>query len=85
MQILGHTDSVGSEDDNLKLSEQQALALQSWLSQKGGLDISLITKQGYSETQPIASNNNSDGSDNPVGRQNNRRIEIVIQKKADHV
>jgi outer membrane protein OmpA-like peptidoglycan-associated protein len=85
LQILGHTDSVGSEDDNLKLSEQQALALQSWLSQKGGLDISLITKQGYGETQPIAPNHNSDGSDNPIGRQNNRRIEIVIQKKPDHV
>ncbi|WP_315789344.1 OmpA family protein [Fischerella sp. JS2] len=85
LQVLGHTDSVGSEGDNLKLSEQQALAVQSWLSQKGGIDISLITKQGYGETQPIAPNNNSDGSDNPVGRRNNRRIEIVIQKKADHV
>ncbi|MER3492686.1 MAG: hypothetical protein C4323_10335 [Mastigocladus sp. ERB_26_2] len=85
LQILGHTDSLGSEGGNLKLSEQQALAVQRWLSQKGGIHISLITKQGYGETQPIASNNNSDGSDNPAGRQNNRRIEIVIQKKANHV
>ncbi|MFB2772023.1 OmpA family protein [Pelatocladus sp. BLCC-F211] len=85
LQILGHTDSVGSEADNLKLSEQQALAVQRWLSEKGGIDISLITKQGYGETQPIAPNSNSDSSENSVASQNNHRIEIVIQKTSNHV
>ncbi|KOP25751.1 hypothetical protein AMR41_13635 [Hapalosiphon sp. MRB220] len=85
LQILGHTDSVGSEAANLKLSEQQVLAIQSWLSQKGGIDISLMTKQGYGETQPIAPNNNSDRSENSVASQNNARIEIVIQKTSNHV
>ncbi|MCP6759478.1 MAG: OmpA family protein [Fischerella sp. CENA71] len=85
LQILGHTDSVDNETDNLKLSEQQALAVQRWLSEKGGIDISLITKQGYGETQPIAANSNSDSSENSVASQNNRRIEIVIQKTSNHV
>ncbi|TFI52449.1 OmpA family protein [Mastigocladus laminosus UU774] len=79
LQILGHTDSVGSEGENLKLSEQQALAVQRWLSEKGGIDISLMTKQGYGETQPIATSENSAVS------QNNHRIEIVIQKTSNHV
>ncbi len=85
LQILGHTDSVGSEGDNLKLSEQQALAVQRWLSEKGGINISLMTKQGYGETQPITPNSNSERSENSVARQNNDRIEIVIQKTSNHV
>ncbi|NMG10694.1 OmpA family protein [Brasilonema sp. UFV-L1] len=84
LQILGHTDSKGSENDNLKLSEQWVSAVQSWLNQKGGIDISLISKEGYGETQPVARNKKSDNSDNPAGRQKNRRIEIVIQKLASH-
>ncbi|RUR75718.1 hypothetical protein PCC6912_46150 [Chlorogloeopsis fritschii PCC 6912] len=85
LQILGHTDSVGNKIDNLKLSEQRVTTLQRWLSEKGGVKISLITKEGYGETQPIAPNTNSDGSDNPKGRQKNRRIEIVVQKQANQV
>ncbi|BAZ68216.1 MAG: OmpA family protein [Pelatocladus maniniholoensis HA4357-MV3] len=85
LQILGHTDSVGSEADNLRLSEQQAFAVQRWLSEKGDIDISLMTKQGYGETQPIAPNSNSDSSENSVASQNNHRIEIVIQKTSNHV
>ncbi|MDM9380291.1 OmpA family protein [Chlorogloeopsis sp. ULAP01] len=85
LQILGHTDSIGSRIENLKLSEQRVTALQQWLSQKGGVKISLMTKEGYGETQPIAPNTKSDGSDNPKGRQKNRRIEIVVQKQANQV
>ncbi|NMG21146.1 OmpA family protein [Brasilonema bromeliae] len=84
LQILGHTDSKGSKDDNLKLSEQWVAAVQKWLSEKGGIDISLISKEGYGEAQPIAPNQKSDSSDNPAGRQRNRRIEIVIQKLVNH-
>ncbi|MBW4629797.1 MAG: OmpA family protein [Brasilonema octagenarum HA4186-MV1] len=84
LQILGHTDSKGSKDNNLKLSEQWVAAVQKWLSEKGGIDMSLISKEGYGEAQPVAANQKSDSSDNPVGRQKNRRIEIVIQKVANH-
>jgi outer membrane protein OmpA-like peptidoglycan-associated protein len=80
LQILGHTDSSGKEDNNLVLSEQWVAAVQRWLSEKGGIDISFISKEGYGEAQPIAPNKKSDSSDNPAGRQRNRRIEIVIQK-----
>ncbi len=80
LQILGHTDSAGDEIDNLHLSERRVTAVQKWLNEKGGIKISLMTKQGYGETQPIAPNTNSDGSDNPLGRKKNRRIEIIVQK-----
>lgn len=80
LQILGHSDSKGSKDDNLKLSEEWVTAVQRWLSEKGGIDVSLMTKEGYGETQPIAPNTKSHCSDNIVGRQKNSRIEIVIQK-----
>ncbi|ARV59467.1 hypothetical protein BZZ01_13265 [Nostocales cyanobacterium HT-58-2] len=80
LQILGHTDSQGSQNDNLKLSEQRVAAVQRWLSEKGGIAISLMSKEGYGEAQPIAPNQKSDCSDNPLGQQKNRRIEIVIQK-----
>ncbi len=82
LQILGHTDSNGDEDYNLKLSEQQVTAVQQWLSEKGGIDSSLMMKEGYGESQPIASNNTSDGSDNSAEQLKNGRIEIVIQKQA---
>lgn len=80
LQILGHTDSKGSEESNLKLSEQWVAAVQQWLSQKGGVDVSLMTKQGYGETQPIVSHKTSDCFQNLSELKKNRRIEIVIQK-----
>jgi len=76
LQILGHTDSVGSEQYNLDLSERQVAAVQRWLSKKGGIDLFLMTKEGYGRTQPLTPNK----SDNSVGRQKNSRIEIVVQK-----
>jgi outer membrane protein OmpA-like peptidoglycan-associated protein len=84
LQILGHTDSKGSKYYNLKLSEEWVAAVQKWLSEKGGIDMSLISKEGYGEAQPVAPNHKSDSSDNPPGRQKNRRIEIVIQKLVNH-
>jgi len=80
LQILGHTDSVGSENYNLDLSERQVAAVQRWLSEKGGIDLFLMTKEGYGRTQPLAPNKKSNYSDNSVDRKKNRRIEIVVQK-----
>jgi outer membrane protein OmpA-like peptidoglycan-associated protein len=84
LQILGHTDFKGSADDNLKLSEQQVAAVQRWLSEEGDIDSSLMSKEGYGESQPITANKKSNCSKNSAGQQKNSRIEIVIQKSVNN-
>jgi outer membrane protein OmpA-like peptidoglycan-associated protein len=73
MRIEGHTDSVASDDYNQKLSERRAQSVSAWLTSKGGVKAS-ITPKGWGESKPVASN------DTPAGRQQNRRVEIVIEK-----
>lgn len=84
LQILGHTDSMGSNSHNLKLSERQVAVVQKWLSEKGGINLYLMTKEGYGETQPIAPNS-TNCSGNLTERHKNSRIEIVIQKLSNQV
>ena len=76
--IVGHTDSVGSAETNLALSKARAAAVREWLAGKGGLDAKQIVVDGHGETKPLAPNELADGSDNPAGRQSNRRVEIKI-------
>jgi len=71
--IEGHTDSMGSEDYNLQLSEQRALSVQSALMQRG-VSGSQITTAGKGEDLPVASN------DSAVGRQQNRRVELIFNE-----
>jgi outer membrane protein OmpA-like peptidoglycan-associated protein len=75
--IEGHTDSIGSADYNQRLSERRADAVKDWLVSHNFLPSSTPTK-GYGKTRPIAPNSNPDGSDNPAGRQRNRRVEVVV-------
>ena len=79
--IAGHTDSKGAEDYNQRLSGKRAESVKEWLSENAGGSPDIMKTIGYGETRPIASNANSDGSDNIEGRQKNRRVEIVIKKK----
>ncbi|MGB8953047.1 MAG: OmpA family protein [Candidatus Aminicenantales bacterium] len=79
--IAGYTDSKGDDDYNQKLSEKRAESVKSWLVKNGGVDAKALVTFGYGETKPVALNVNPDGSDNPEGRQKNRRVEIVIQKQ----
>jgi outer membrane protein OmpA-like peptidoglycan-associated protein len=69
--IEGHTDSRGGETYNLHLSEQRAEAVRSALIERG-ITADRITTKGYGKMYPIASNSNE------AGRQQNRRVEIVI-------
>lgn len=78
VRIEGHTDSKGPSDYNQTLSEQRAEAIRAWLTSEGNLtDIQFVTR-GFGETQPAVPNENEHGGDDPLGRQRNRRVEIII-------
>src|ERR1035437_3397235 len=71
LDVEGHTDSVGGDDYNQQLSEQRGAAVRDYLLQQG-MAVSAVTTKGFGKTQPVASN------DTAQGRQENRRVEIVI-------
>jgi outer membrane protein OmpA-like peptidoglycan-associated protein len=79
--IEGHTDGKGTHPYNMKLSENRALSVQNWLVQNAGVDSARITTRGWGETKPVAPNTNPDGSDNPQGRQKNRRVAITLRTR----
>jgi outer membrane protein OmpA-like peptidoglycan-associated protein len=54
--------------------------VKTWLAREGGIDAARISTRGLGETQPKVPNAASDGSDDPAGRQQNRRVEITIKK-----
>jgi len=80
IEIGGHTDSKGTPEYNIKLSQARAEAVRNYLISKG-IKANRVTAQGYGMLQPIAPNTNSDGSDNPDGRQKNRRTEVKVTKE----
>jgi len=77
--IEGHTDSKGKEKYNQNLSERRARSVKDWLVQNAGADGGRIKTKGWGEAKPAVPNEKSDGSDDPDGRQQNRRVEITIK------
>jgi outer membrane protein OmpA-like peptidoglycan-associated protein len=75
--IEGHTDGKGTDGYNQCLSERRAAAVRIALVNRGLPGERLIT-HGFGKSRPIAPNQYDDGSDDPVGRQKNRRVEVVI-------
>jgi outer membrane protein OmpA-like peptidoglycan-associated protein len=71
LEVEGHTDSVGADDYNQQLSEERGGAVRDYLLQEG-MAVASVTSKGFGKTQPVASNDTADG------RQQNRRVEIVI-------
>ncbi len=69
--VQGHTDSVGSKDNNQKLSERRADTVAKYLEQNG-FDGATIKAEGYGDKKPLVSNKT------PAGKAQNRRIDIVI-------
>ncbi|NNE09014.1 MAG: OmpA family protein [Gemmatimonadetes bacterium] len=69
--VVGHTDSDGSDEYNLKLSEQRASSVRSYLVAKG-VTVDRMTMQGKGEMDPVAPN------DSPEGKQLNRRVEMIF-------
>jgi outer membrane protein OmpA-like peptidoglycan-associated protein len=80
VRVEGHTDSKGSDAYNQKLSERRAAAVKTWLVEKEGLQGVQFTTQGFGAKRPKVPNTKPDGSDDPEGRQKNRRVEIVLKK-----
>ncbi len=78
--IEGYTDSKGPKEANLTLSEQRAEAVKKWLAEKTSIPPASITTKGLGEADPVAPNAKPDGSDNPEGRKQNRRVQIVVTK-----
>ena len=71
LSVEGYTDSIGSDEVNQTLSEKRAGAVRDYLVQQG-LDPSSITATGFGKSNPVASNDTNEG------RQQNRRVEIII-------
>ena len=72
VQFDGHTDSIGTEAYNQKLSERRAAAAQAYVT-KAGVDASRVTTRGFGESNPIADNKTAEG------RAKNRRVEVKVQ------
>ena len=77
VEIGSHTDSIGTELYNMDLSQNRSESVVNYLISKGIASDRLVAK-GYGMSMPLAPNKNSDGSDNPEGRQLNRRTEMKI-------
>jgi len=81
VRVEGHTDGKGSESYNQKLSDRRANSVKDWFVKKEGLKNVKFSTRGFGAKNPVAPNTKPDGSDDPDGRQKNRRVEIVISKK----
>ena len=82
IEIGSHTDSKGTEEYNLKLSQKRAQSVINYLASKGIAE-NRLRATGYGEARPIAPNENPDRTDNPEGRAKNRRTEFQIVGKVD--
>lgn len=71
LQVEGHTDSIGADDYNQQLSENRATSVRDYLTGAGILTAA-TTSKGFGKTQPVASNMTASG------RQQNRRVELVV-------
>jgi outer membrane protein OmpA-like peptidoglycan-associated protein len=71
LAIEGHTDNVGNDEVNQKLSEKRAEAVRGYLIEQGLAD-NTVTSYGFGKTSPVADNSSA------AGRQKNRRVEIVV-------
>jgi outer membrane protein OmpA-like peptidoglycan-associated protein len=74
IEISGHTDSKGSDDYNLNLSQGRSQSVVDYIVSQG-IDSFRLTAHGYGETKPI------DTNDSDAGRANNRRVEFTVVKK----
>ena len=77
LAVEGHTDGVGEEAFNMQLSKSRAEAVFDELVVRN-ISTERVNIDWFGEAAPIAPNNNPDGTDNPAGREKNRRVEIIV-------
>ena len=71
LEVEGHTDSVGTDEYNMQLSENRANSVRDYLVQQG-INTSSIAARGFGKSQPVTTN------DTAAGRQQNRRVELIV-------
>lgn len=72
LEVEGHTDSVGGEEYNQRLSEQRAGSVRDYLITQGIIEMNSAPAKGFGKSQPVATN------DTAAGRQLNRRVELIV-------
>lgn len=77
VRVEGHTDGFGTDEYNDALSLRRAEAVRTWLARPGNVPRNAIEVRGFGKRQPVAPNLRPDGTDDPIGRQKNRRVEII--------
>ena len=77
LKIYGHADEIGSQDFNMNLSIERAFSVKNFLISKG-IETSKIDVHGKGESQEWLPNRLASGTDNPIGRSYNRRVEIYL-------
>jgi outer membrane protein OmpA-like peptidoglycan-associated protein len=77
-RVEGHTDWIGTDAYNNRLSTRRATSVKEWLIRHAGAGRAHVVALGFGERRPVASNTRPDGSDDPEGRQKNRRVELVV-------
>ena len=77
IRITGHADALGTDDYNRGLSQKRAEAIREAIISRGANPAQVIS-EGYGETQPRKPNFKADGTDNPLGRSENRRAEVYL-------
>lgn len=79
VEVQGHSDSKGEADYNLTLSQERADAVRNALVD-AGISAGRLEAEGFGETQPRAPNTTESGDDDPAGREQNRRVDIVVRE-----
>ena len=75
--VEGHTDAKGTDAYNQALSERRAQTVKDWLVTQGAIPAASPIS-GWGKRKPVAPNTKPDGTDDPAGRQKNRRVEVVL-------
>jgi outer membrane protein OmpA-like peptidoglycan-associated protein len=84
IELSAHTDSRGTDEYNETLSQRRAEAIRFYLIDNKKIYPERLTSKGYGEYVPLAPNENPDGTDDPEGRQRNRRCEFrILQEEYD--
>ncbi len=80
LRIVGNADNIGTDPYNMDLSLRRARSVENWLMANGGVRVAGMEVKGDGFHDPVAPNQNPDGTDNPAGRQKNRRVDVLIEK-----